>query len=281
MLGKRGLGWLSWRLKRRAIHRRDVLEALLEDLRGAGADHTVITGDLTNISLPGEFVAAREWLGRVGAPFEVTAVPGNHDAYVRVPREVAWGLWTEYLASDAAGVEWLERVAALEPDDEPELSFPTLRLRGPLGIVGICSALPTLPLLAAGALGEAQLQRLERILSSLGDAGLCRVVLIHHPPAPRMTVRRRALRDAEQLCAVLARSGAELILHGHNHRTCIASVPGPAGPIPVVGARSASDHGSKPGKRARYHLYDIEQRGSGYSITLRERPGDAAPVSLT
>ena len=260
-------------MRRRAIHQTAVLEALLSDLHAARPDHTVITGDLTNISLPAEFVAARQWLHRVGSPGDVTAVPGNHDAYVRVPHESAWGHWTEYLASDAPGLSWLQGIGAVAPEGKPELSFPSLRLRGPLGIVGACSAVPTAPLLAAGELGSAQLERLARVLASLSDAGRCRVVLIHHPPSRAAVARRRALRDADRLCAVLARAGAELILHGHLHRTCVSSVPGPAGPIPVVGVRSASDHGSKPGKRAQYHLYDIEQRDARYRITLRQRPG--------
>jgi 3',5'-cyclic AMP phosphodiesterase CpdA len=280
LLGKRALGWLSWRVRRREIHKPEILEALLDDLHAARPDHTVITGDLTNISLPEEFVVAREWLSRIGSPEAVSAVPGNHDAYVAVPHRQAWGLWNEYLASDAAGLEWLTRAQAVAPDGKPELSFPTLRLRGPLGIVGACSAVPTAPLLAAGQLGSAQLERLERILFSLGEAGRCRVVLLHHPPGPGKVARRRALRDAERLVSVLARTGAELILHGHLHRTCIDRVPGPAGPIPVVGVRSASDHGSKPGKRAEYHLYDFEQDAGRYRITLRRRPGDEAPLRL-
>ena len=44
--------------------------------------------------------------------------------------------------------------------------------------------------------------------------------------------------------------------------------------------RSASDRGSKPGKRAEYHLYDFEQEAGRYRITLRRRPGDEAPVRL-
>ena len=68
LLGKRGLGWLSWQLRRRHVHRPEVLEALLLDLEHARPDHVVVTGDLTNISLPEEFEIARGWLERLGAP---------------------------------------------------------------------------------------------------------------------------------------------------------------------------------------------------------------------
>ncbi len=58
---------------------------------------------------------------------------------------------------------------------------------------------------------------------------------------------------------------------------------GPAGPIPVVGARSASDSTDRTDKRAQYHLYEIEPRGSGFRIETRIRGWNGAgrfqPVS--
>ena len=93
LLSKRALGWVSWRARRSAIHRTEVLDALLEDLDETAPDQIVITGDLTNVSLEEEFAAAREWLRRIGDPGRVTAIPGNHDAYVRVSRERSWDLW--------------------------------------------------------------------------------------------------------------------------------------------------------------------------------------------
>jgi 3',5'-cyclic AMP phosphodiesterase CpdA len=59
LLGKRALGWLSWKLRRRHAHRSEVLEALIADLRKTAPDHVAVTGDLTNVSLEDEFGAAR------------------------------------------------------------------------------------------------------------------------------------------------------------------------------------------------------------------------------
>jgi hypothetical protein len=69
----------------------------------------------------------------------------------------------------------------------------------------------------------------------------------------------------------LARAGAELVLHGHGHRTLFASLPGPSGEIPVVGVRSASDATDRPDRRAQYHVYDIERRTAGFRIAARIR----------
>jgi 3',5'-cyclic AMP phosphodiesterase CpdA len=90
------------------------------------------------------------------------------------------------------------------------------------------------------------------------------VVLLHHPPVMHRPPEHRNLRDREALAAVLARTGAELVLHGHDHRDQRARLDGPGGTtIPVVGAGSASYAGG-PERRSRYNVYEI----AGRHITL-------------
>ena len=276
LLSKRALGWVSWRARRSAIHRTEVLDALLEDLDETAPDQIVITGDLTNVSLEEEFAAAREWLRRIGDPGRVTAIPGNHDAYVRVSRERSWDLWAEYLVSDAAG----RALLAGDPASDPTaIHFPSVRIRKPVAIVGISSAVPTAPFYASGSVGAVQLDRVERVLTELAATDLFRVVLIHHPPDPLATSARRGLRDAGALCDVLRRTGAELVLHGHLHRAHRGWLEGPGAPIPVLGAASASDVGVRPHKCANYHLFGVEALGRGgrarFRLTLRARTWDA------
>jgi 3',5'-cyclic AMP phosphodiesterase CpdA len=271
LLNKRFFGWASWHLRRRHVYRPDVLDALIEDLREAAPDQVVVTGDLTNVALESEFDAAREWLGRIGSPDRVFVVPGNHDSYVSVPRARSWDRWSEYLASDPP--RGADGAAARDAE------FPTLRRRGPLALVGVCSALPTWIFMATGSVGASQLERLEALLTELADADVCRVVLIHHPITDGATSPRRSLSDAAAVRAVLRRAGADLVLHGHNHRTQLFQVPGPEGPIPVVGVRSSSYMGRKASKRAHYHLYDFEpgtgaRPGARFRVTMRTRAYD-------
>jgi 3',5'-cyclic AMP phosphodiesterase CpdA len=61
----------------------ELLQALLQDLRVQTVDHMALTGDLSNVSLEGEFRVALRWIEATGAaPDAVTVIPGNHDAYV-------------------------------------------------------------------------------------------------------------------------------------------------------------------------------------------------------
>lgn len=267
---KRGLGFINWHRKRRLVHKPEIVAALLEDAAGQQVDHIAVTGDLVNIGLPAEYEAAARWLVTVGPPDRVTVVPGNHDIYTRLRQDPGVERWRPYMRSDGYG----------RGVCDPTLAYPFVRRFGQVALVGLNSAVPTPPAVAAGRLGEAQIAALVRILDSLHAAGLVRVVLIHHPPLPGQADRRRGLADAPALQAVLQKHGAELVLHGHNHLDMHARRPWRTGAVPVVGIASASAsrrHGREP--LGRYNLYRIETRAEGRRIELigrgLERPGGA------
>jgi 3',5'-cyclic AMP phosphodiesterase CpdA len=267
LAGKRALGWLSWRRRRRHEHRAEVLEALLADLAAEAPDHVAITGDLTNVGLPDEIEAAVPWLERLGGPGRVSLVPGNHDAYGASLDGPRLAPWAPYMAGS----------------HEPGAGgrFPFVRRLGPLALVGLSSAVPTAPGLATGRLGGDQLAQLESALAALARERRCRVVLVHHPPLPAGQSWRRRLSDAPELRAILARTGAELVLHGHTHRTSFERVPGPEGAIPVVGVPSSSAVGHRAERRARYHLYRIEPADAGFRLSCSVRALDPASSGFT
>ena len=265
--GKRVSGWASWGLNRRRQHDVAILEAAFEDVRSLGVDRILVTGDLTHVSLESEFKLAAQQLAALGPPEDVFLIPGNHDCYVSVPASVSWDHWAAYLAGDelsSLDPELAECLSAppgkgLAPRHE---DYPTLRISGGLATIGLCSSIPTPIFRAGGRLGQRQLERLERLLVLLGDRGFCRVVMIHHPVAAKGEPSRRALWDGEALRGVLARAGAELVLHGHKHRRRINRVPGPRSEIPIIGVPSSSEVGSKPDKMAQYHVYTATPRES-------------------
>lgn len=273
-LNKRVLGALSWALRRRKEYRPEVLAALADDLHEQEPNHVVVTGDLTNIALPDEFSASLPWLQKLGGPQHVSVIPGNHDTYTRGSESSPWAYWGDYMRSHIPA-DTLPDPSVL-PSDFPAMEFPTLRVCGPVALVGVSTARATAPFYASGTIGQTQLDRLERLLSALAPTPLGRVVLIHHPPQALAIAARRRLTDAAAFRAVLAKTGAELILHGHMHRTVTASIPGPCEPIPVVGVPASAAIGQRPQRRSRYHLYRIEPRGEGngrirFQITLTSR----------
>jgi 3',5'-cyclic AMP phosphodiesterase CpdA len=243
LLSKRAIGYGNWLRGRKALHQAAVLAELVVDLKGAAPDHIAVTGDLVNIALAGEFAPARAWLETLGSPDEVTVVPGNHDAYVRATLGHFHRIWRDYMRGDDA-------------DSGGPWNFPFVRRRGPLTLIGLSSAVPTMPFMATGRLGSDQIARLDGILGGLRDDGSFRVVLIHHPVLGRRSTWHKRLVDARSFRKVIARHGADLVLHGHDHVRSLIWLDGPGRKVPVVGVPSASALG-EPHQPAAYNLYRV------------------------
>ncbi len=249
LLGKRLTGYLNWH-RRSRIHNMDVLAKIVADIHAQTPDHVAMTGDILNIGLPAEFPFASAWLETLGASQEVSFVPGNHDAYVRsslVHLERTFAPWTT-------------------ADETALKSYPYLRVRGDIALIGVNSGVPTAPLLASGKLGSEQRDRLEIALAETGARGLMRVVMIHHPPHKTGATPGRGLSDARRFETLIAKHGAELIIHGHNHRHSVVHIAGPRGPVPVIGVASASAVPGTERHRAAWHMYEITRDGDRWTV---------------
>jgi 3',5'-cyclic AMP phosphodiesterase CpdA len=264
LLSKRLFGYLRWRLHRGAEHESSVLSALQADLAQTRPDQIVVTGDLTHLSLSVEFKKASRWLRSLGPPSKVTVVPGNHDAYVKTDWRQTMALWTDYMRSDP--VREGDRRA-----DRLDRLFPSFRLRDPVAIIGVCTARPTAAHLAVGSIGTPQLQNLKNMLCSSIRQQFFRVLLIHHPPISDAVSRRKRLTDAAALQSLIARCGAELILHGHAHRVHQGYLKTSGGRVPVMGVPSISALGRTFERRARYYIYRITPGFDRWTVRLEVR----------
>lgn len=258
LAGKRALGYLNWTRNRHKYHRREVLDALVADLQAQRPDHIAVTGDLVNLALDTEFAPAQAWLKGVGTPEQVTVIPGNHDAYVRATQHRFAGAFGDYLAGDR---------------DTEGASFPFLRRRGPLALIGTSSAVPTPPLMATGRLGRAQLDALDRQLLQLSDDDAFRVLLVHHPL--HSTSRMKRLTDSQALRTVLKARGVDLVLHGHDHIHSTIWLEGVDKQIPAIGVPSASALAHKHYPAAAYNLFSIERDGNQWRCMQTVRGIDA------
>ena len=248
VLNKRLTGMVNVRLKRGHAHKREVVEAMVEDIRARGVDHVIVTGDLTNLALESEFIAAREVLSRLAMPpSEVSVIPGNHDLYTsgahRARRFQAY--FAEHVTSDVSvGVD----------------GFPFVRIRGPAAIIGLSTAVPRLPLVSSGVAGRPQRDALAAVLSSREVVGRLPVVAAHHPVVNARGAVDAALRglyDAGALRALLARSGESLALHGHLHRRGHEVIELGGAKIHRLGATSASLLHEDRERMAAYNVYEV------------------------
>lgn len=203
---RRGQDW--WRLHYLSLRRPIDAEGRIARARAAldaaaGADHLVITGDLTEdardaqFSLLAELLAASPFL-----PEQVTLVPGNHDAY-------APDAWSRALDGPLAA--WA----------------PTSR-----GLVDLADAL-LVPLSTAveqfwtrssGALAE--LPDLGTLLERARDRAV--LVALHHPPFRVLHHWIHGLSNHVDVHALLAAHPSLHCLHGHTHRATTRAVDGGA-----------------------------------------------------
>jgi len=250
---KRLLSRFAWRRKQHR-HIQAVLDAIAADIAGHAPDHVVITGDVINFATPEEFTAARTWLEGLGDPANVTVSPGNHDALSAAGAPKSFAPWQPWLG------------------DGEDTGFPYLRVRGPVALINLSSAVPTALHLAQGTLGATQIERAKALLRETGERGLYRVVLLHHPVARGVVATRKELTDAEALRAALAETGAELVLHGHAHEALMTRTAGPAGPIPILAVPAASTPVGGHGQPARWNEIAIQRDGAGFrtQVTAHE-----------
>jgi 3',5'-cyclic AMP phosphodiesterase CpdA len=286
LASKRLVGYINWRRSRHRVHRRDALDAITRDLHGTKPDHVAVTGDLVNIALPAEFDHARRWLETLGQPADVSVVPGNHDAYVAAAALHRDRHWSAYMAGDdglcspssplaentcASRGFGAQAPIATTPiaDLSPKMTFPYLRRRGPVALIGVSTAISTLPFMATGRVGEQQIACVARMLADLRDENAFRVVMIHHPPLP--SARHKCLIDAAAFQRALAAVGAELIIHGHDHVHSLVWIAGNAGRVPVIGVPSASASARTKKRAGAYNLYFVSGRRGSWSCEVVSR----------
>lgn len=282
LFNKRVTGYANLIRQRGRVYRREYLAAVLT-AAAAQADHLVVTGDITNLSLEREFEEARALLDGAARTVEVTVVPGNHDLYLpsihderRFPHHFG-----RFLRSDLPALA----------RDLPAGPFPCVKLRGPAAIIALSSAVPRPPFVASGRVGEVQLAALEEVLAHPEVARRTPVVLLHHPPVDgriRLAQLRDGLVDAERLRRTLSPLPRGLVLFGHLHVRVCHRLRTAAGVLDAIGASGAAlDHPSRA-VRAGFNAYAIADDGSVLSaeahvlapdggtlerVPLLERPG--------
>ncbi|MDR3496142.1 MAG: metallophosphoesterase [Ancalomicrobiaceae bacterium] len=263
LASKRALGYLNWHLNRgRGKIDADALDRIVADVRAQAPDHVAVTGDLVNIALASEIDRAAHWLAGLGNARDVSLVPGNHDAYVPGALARAGNRWAQFLKGDGPG---------LMGDAPAGRAFPYLRRRQDVAIIGTSSAVATGPFMATGRFDAHQALLLEQMLVHAGRDGLCRVVLIHHPPVRGATGWPARLIGQARFQAAIAAAGAELVLHGHTHRSSLNWIAGRDRPVPVVGVPSAAASPTLDKRGGGWNLIEIDGEPGDWRISRIER----------
>jgi 3',5'-cyclic AMP phosphodiesterase CpdA len=190
------------------------VQASVEMIAAAGCspDVLVLSGDVANHGEAEAYVRLRpvidEALRRFGA--KLLVAPGNHD--------------------DVA----LLRAHLLGRSPEPGPLDELVRVGG-LRLIGMDSSVPGED---HGELNDAQLEALAHELDEPAADGT--VLVVHHPPiwSTTPTSQLVALREPQNLAAVIRGSDVRLVLSGHTHRVSAGTLAG----VPVWVSPSTGSH---------------------------------------
>ena len=240
LANKRWIGAANLLTNRSRHYHVAAFDQMIEDLNEQKIDEVLCTGDVTNLALEQEFQFARAKFDKLArGPEHVTVIPGNHDAYV------------------AEGIEYFGKIFAPYHTSDPGWppGFPIVRIRGDLALVGLTTSRATSWFSAYGYVGDEQLERLRAILKDPRLAGKVRLVAIHHPPAGRRARNPiRGLHDHAAFARVITECGADLVVHGHEHRDMFEKIDG----VKVIGVASGTYFHDDPERTGRYRVYEIE-----------------------
>lgn len=175
------------------LHRADLVEPMLDEIRAINPDLVVVSGDLTQRGLAPQYAQAMAFLRSLGLTFMV--IPGNHDipAYNPLMRMLAPFAPFRQGASD---------------DLTPALRVGSLRL---FGINTVDQF--------RWRRGRVRTAQIDRICQALRDGpdNVTNILVAHHPFEEPPGFQRGETRGARVAMERLAEAGLHVILSGHLH----------------------------------------------------------------
>jgi len=214
-------------------------------------DLFVMTGDMTAMSSPHEFAAARAAFAPLLENVPSIVIPGNHDRYTRRAvrerrMEQYFGPWMSGGTWDAASGGWIDGSGGL----------PTRFRLGDTDLIATdpCRAhLRSTGRYASGAIAEA-----EALVVESRAAGQQVVYLMHYPPLwPDGRPYDRpghGLADVDDVLESFDRAPPDLVLHGHKHECWRAD----RGPTVVLNCGTTSARSPLEDRAAGYYVIELK-----------------------
>jgi Icc protein len=200
---RRRLAYLTVGRPNDAPRRRRRAASVLAAAARSGADHVLVTGDLTEDGIDAQFAILAEVLAESGlSPAQVTLLPGNHDAYEDggAFERALRGPLAAYAATSTPGVPVFLRDVAILP---------------------MCTAVAQPYTRSAGVIDGRELEIAAQMAEQSRLSGRALVLAMHHSPRRRAPVVQwiDGLVQHAAIGEILERHDHVHVLHGHTHTT--------------------------------------------------------------
>lgn len=227
LMNQRIFGYINHSSKRKNIYKLENLNIIFDDITKTDNSHTVLTGDIVNLSLEDEFRSASQILNHHFRDQDLSFIPGNHDFYINVNYEKSLSYLEKYFSK--------RNNPSLNQDP-----FPYLKVINDIAIIGLSSAVVTPPLMCWGKISNKQINDLKEILRSIDSNNYFTIILIHHPLHKYGLMNLKGLLNREELLKTISKYNVNLILHGHLHNEIHNLIKINDKLIPCIGAPSSS-----------------------------------------
>lgn len=246
---RRILGGINLLTFRKGLHTMRVMEALLKSLKEQKYDHIVISGDLTNLSLPTEFKNVKSFISLLGDYDKITPIPGNHDRYAKESFEekVFESYFGDYLWN------W---------DDKNYGRFPVLKKIDFVNIFCLDSTCPTPPALSYGIVEKKEIEEFEKLIR-FSKKDNFNILLIHHNLHRRGIIAEMTARllNRDEIISIILKNDLHLVLHGHNHTPYKWNLIKNGKIIPIISTGSSTAETHSKFLAGKYNIYSINKKG--------------------
>lgn len=191
----------------------EAIDAMEAHLHASDYDAIVISGDVSQRSLSGEFQRAAALIRDAQRKAPVIIVPGNHDvSWWMSPLHIfgtqgIYRRYRKYISTDLEPVLAIDGATIVGTNTSHGVAWYTLTSR-PRDVSII------------GTLTPAQLQKVSREFSS-APPGDIRIVVMHHNPVRGGISRRFGVKHPDRILESFGRDGVELVLCGHDHQESV------------------------------------------------------------
>ena len=202
--------------------RGDVLQRAIDEINDLSPDIIVVTGDLTEEGLIGQFREAKRYLDQLKCRHLVVG-SGNHDS-----KTTGYLLFPRFFGEPSSVTKFEDMVIIMLNSSRPDRQD--------------------------GEIGYNQGLWMKRNLESYQDA--FKIVALHHHliPVPDTGMEQNIVSDAGDLLWTLASNGVNLVLCGHRHRPWIWEL----GNLPVIHAGAISTDRLRGFYQNTYSIINIE-----------------------